>query len=142
MPFAGIYCASKAAVHSLTEALYMECQPLRIAVVLVKAGGVRTNIIANMGAHFSVPPTALYTEYEGVIAGEFDPARMARAPRPEDFARAVAGKTLARAPARVVGGGLGSTVMGILEWFPRGWLLRTLWSQMAEKHKGALAKSK
>ncbi len=142
LPFTGVYASSKAAVHALTDALYMECQPLGISVVLVAAGGVRTNIVANMGTNFSVPATELYTEYAGVIAGEFDPGRTARGTPPEDFARVVVGKSLARAPARVVVVGLGSSVVRFLTWFPRGWVLRTVWNQMVEKHKVALAKSK
>ncbi|OJT04489.1 NADPH-dependent 1-acyldihydroxyacetone phosphate reductase [Trametes pubescens] len=137
LPFTGVYASSKAAVHALTDALYMECQPLGISVVLVAAGGVRT-----MGTNFSVPSTELYPEYAGVIAGEFDPARTARGTPPEDFARVVVGKSLARAPARVVVVGLGSSVVRFLTWFPRGWVLRTVWNQMVEKHKVALAKSK
>ncbi|OJT04488.1 NADPH-dependent 1-acyldihydroxyacetone phosphate reductase [Trametes pubescens] len=144
IPFAGIYSASKAAVHSITEALYMECLPLGISVVLVSAGAVRTNIVANMGTHFSVPPTTLYAEYANVIAYEFDPTRMANASAtpPEDFARAVVGKSLAKAPVRVVVAGLGSSIMRILGWFPRGWVLRIFWSQLVEKQRTALAKSK
>ena len=34
-PWTGVYCASKAALHSLTQVLQMECKPLNISVVLV-----------------------------------------------------------------------------------------------------------
>lgn len=144
IPFAGIYSASKAAVHSVTDALYMECRPLGISVVLVSAGAVRTNIVANMGTHFTVPETVLYGDYASVIAYEFDPERMAKASAtpPEKFARAVVGKSLAKAPARVVAAGLGSSIISFLGWFPRGWVLRLFWSQLVEKQRAALAKSK
>lgn len=42
------------------------------------AVGVDTNIIVNMGVHFSVPLTTLYTDYEGMITGDFDTARWQR----------------------------------------------------------------
>jgi len=39
-PFAGAYCASKAAIHSLSDALRMELAPFGIAVMCVQPGGV------------------------------------------------------------------------------------------------------
>ena len=39
-PFAGAYCASKAALHSLTDALRMELAPYGIRVVSVRPGGI------------------------------------------------------------------------------------------------------
>jgi NAD(P)-dependent dehydrogenase (short-subunit alcohol dehydrogenase family) len=42
-PFAGAYCASKASVHSISEALRMELAPFGIRVVTVQPGGIRSN---------------------------------------------------------------------------------------------------
>ncbi|KAI0828930.1 NAD-P-binding protein [Trametes gibbosa] len=143
VPFAGLYASSKAAVHSLTQALYMECLPLGIAVVLVGAGGARTNIIKNMDAQLNGPPTsALYPEYEAVIGAEFDPGRADGATSPEDFARVVVQKSLAKAPERFVAVGAGSTAMRIMAWLPRGWVLRLLWNQLVEKKRAELMKLK
>ncbi|KAI0660642.1 NAD-P-binding protein [Cubamyces menziesii] len=137
MPFAGIYASTKAAVRSLTESLYMECLPLGIAVVHVNAGGARTNIIKNMGAHHAVPPTTLYAPYAAVIQEEFDPARTDKATTPEEFARTVAKSVLpTRAtPDRVVWVGAGSTIVRVIRWLPKGFLLRLLWNQLVEKRK-------
>lgn len=41
-PFAGAYCASKAALHAITEAMQMELAPLGVAVQLVITGAVDT----------------------------------------------------------------------------------------------------
>lgn len=41
-PFAGPYCASKAALHALTDALRMELAPLGVDVVLLQPGAVRS----------------------------------------------------------------------------------------------------
>lgn len=48
-PFAGAYCASKAAVHALTDALRMELAPFAIGVLEVQPGA----IASSFGAHAS-----------------------------------------------------------------------------------------
>lgn len=42
-PFAGAYCASKAALHSLSDALRMEMAPFGIRVVMVQPGAIQSN---------------------------------------------------------------------------------------------------
>ncbi len=42
-PFAGSYCASKAALHALNDALRMELRPFGVRVMLVRAGAIQSN---------------------------------------------------------------------------------------------------
>ena len=42
-PFSGAYCASKAALHSFSDALRMELKPFGIEVMLVQPGSIKSN---------------------------------------------------------------------------------------------------
>jgi len=49
-PFAGAYCASKAAVHALSDALRMELAPFGVQVMEVQPGAINTRFAKNAGA--------------------------------------------------------------------------------------------
>ena len=42
-PFAGVYCSSKAALNSISDALRIELAPFGIKVITVRPGGIKTN---------------------------------------------------------------------------------------------------
>jgi NADP-dependent 3-hydroxy acid dehydrogenase YdfG len=69
-PFAGPYCATKSAVHMLSEVLRMEVKPFGVDVVVVQPGGVRSNIAANGSAgldQFRGPPSRYAFAYDGIV---------------------------------------------------------------------------
>ncbi|CAE6370248.1 unnamed protein product [Rhizoctonia solani] len=68
-PWAGVYAATKAAAHAITETLQMEAKALSpdIYVMLVVTGGVRSNIASN--SSFILPPTSLFRAYLPNIVG-------------------------------------------------------------------------
>ncbi|KAF1029655.1 MAG: putative oxidoreductase [Pseudomonas sp.] len=49
-PFAGAYCASKAAVHALSDALRMELAPFGVRVMEVQPGAINTSFAKKAGA--------------------------------------------------------------------------------------------
>ncbi|KAF8217602.1 NAD-P-binding protein [Mycena galopus ATCC 62051] len=100
-PWAGVYCSSKAAVHSITEVLQMECRPFNIKVMLISPGGIRTSVAKNASI-----PTSLSAE---------------------DFARIVTAKALSKTPPFYMTMGSNSTVFAIMKWLPRMWVLNYAW---------------
>lgn len=62
IPFAGIYCSSKSAVHSLTQALRLELRPFGIQVMLVTPGVIRS--------HFALNARGQPSEYDKQLYGE------------------------------------------------------------------------
>jgi short-subunit dehydrogenase len=66
-PFAGAYCASKAAIHSVSEALRMELAPFGVEVVIVKPGAVKSAFGDNATDHLDLIPDSMYKPVEDGI---------------------------------------------------------------------------
>ena len=56
-PLAGIYSSSKAAVHSLTDALRVELRPFNIRAMIVAPGAITSNLGAHVTHSCSYPST-------------------------------------------------------------------------------------
>lgn len=118
-PFSGPYCASKAAVHMLSDVLRMEVAPFGIDVIEVQPGAVRSSIAdtASQGMERYQRETSRYRAvYEGI-------ARRARASqeRPmeaDQFAREVVRALLADKAPRIVRAGNGARVYHALGQLP------------------------
>jgi len=68
-PFAGPYCASKAAFNAASDALRMEVGPLGIRVVTVQPGGIQSSFGSNASNQVSLAPDSPYQAVrEGVLA--------------------------------------------------------------------------
>lgn len=63
-PFAGAYCASKSALHSLSEALRMELAPFGIEVVIVMPGAVKSAFGDNATEHLELRKDSIYKPVE------------------------------------------------------------------------------
>ncbi len=68
-PFAGSYCASKAALHALSDALRMELAPFGIRVMVVRAGAIRSKFADRAEAELSpLKPHSPYAKLHKAIA--------------------------------------------------------------------------
>ena len=54
-PFAGSYCASKAALHALSDALRLELAPFGIRVMVVRAGAIRSRFADRAETELQTP---------------------------------------------------------------------------------------
>ncbi|KAH9996015.1 NAD-P-binding protein [Russula vinacea] len=129
LPWGGIYAATKSAVHTLTDALEMECRPFNIKVLLVAPGSVRSNIAANQS--YNPLPDTLYAKYTKKILARRDISQSS--PMAADvFAKGVVTKALAPSPPSYMSLGRNSTVFRFLTWFPRQWVLSFFWKYFGD----------
>ncbi|MDD9945595.1 MAG: SDR family oxidoreductase [Myxococcales bacterium] len=118
-PYAGAYCASKAAVHALSESLRMECAPFGIDVVEVQPGGVRSQLAAG-----NLLDLDRYRNeqsfYRPFVAGiEKRAVASQQAPMDTDrFARVVLAQALARRAPRILRAGRGARALPALVKLP------------------------
>jgi len=133
-PWAGLYSASKSAVHALTEGLQMEACALSpdIHVTLVAPGGVRSNIVNNYAPMFSLPSTSLYKAYLDKIIFRLNSSQAEGTMENGQFAKQVVAEALRRGgPRRYLTLGKFSGTMKVLEWLPRGFVLWLFWRRLA-----------
>jgi NAD(P)-dependent dehydrogenase (short-subunit alcohol dehydrogenase family) len=120
-PFAGAYCASKAALHAFSEALRVELEPFRIRVLTVQPGGIASRF-GEHAAHGIGRYRSSASLYSPVF--EFIQRRawasQDRPASPEELARRVVGATLRDRPPAIVRFGRGSWVVPLLSALPSG----------------------
>lgn len=114
-PFAGAYCASKAAVHALSDALRMELAPLGIRVLEVQPGAIDTHFAKNateQAEQLINEGSAWWPMREGIRAR----ARASQDnPTPAtEFAQAVLNAVQAKHPPRLLRHGNGSRALPLL----------------------------
>ncbi|KAI0756320.1 oxidoreductase [Daedaleopsis nitida] len=140
-PFNGVYSASKAALESITDALYMECKPFDISVTYVFSGGARTT---STQQPWQPPAETVYKDYVDLICTQSGRRKDDQGGTPlEEYASAFVAKTLLPSPPRRVLVGAGAKLVTVLQWLlPRRFLYWLLWSQMVEKPRMQLSKQK
>jgi short-subunit dehydrogenase len=132
-PWNGIYCASKAALHSISEVLQMECRPFNIDVMLVAPGAVKSNIAKNQEAIFELPPNSLYADYLENILNRLHASQASNRMPTDAFAELVVTKALQTKPPTYLTAGGNSMLFALLRWLPRAWVLFLMWRKFGRR---------
>lgn len=127
-PFAGAYCASKAAVHALSDALRLELAPFGVEVLEVQPGAIASNFGASASREMDSvvdersPWWPLRRQIQARAAASQDNPTPA-----EDFARQLLAAVQRRPRPPLVRIGNGSRALPALaRWMPHGLLARLL----------------
>ncbi|KAJ7497732.1 hypothetical protein FB451DRAFT_1121466 [Mycena latifolia] len=131
-PFQGFYNASKAALHSYTETLRMECNPINVKVVLVAPGSIRSNISAKSA--YTMPEDSFYKSLEKQIKHVMYQSQTKEygVMDTEQFANTVVGKVASPNPPQYLTLGGFTTRWWVLKWLSRTTAEAIIWS-MAQK---------
>jgi len=113
-PFAGAYCSSKAAIHSLSDALRMELAPFGIQVVTVQPGGVRSAFGNHAEEAIRLPPDSLYLPVEKGIRARAQAGQQGATPV-EQFVVPVVDALLRPGPPAIIRGGKNSVRLPLLK---------------------------
>lgn len=122
-PFSGVYCATKAALHSLSDALRMELAPFGIKVITVQPGAIQSkfgdNSMSNLAPVLS--DDSIYAPIKHAIEARAVASQENPTPASE-FAKELIAQLLSQ-PDSVIRIGHGSKLLPLLKrWLPGDWL--------------------
>ena len=127
-PFAGAYCASKAAVHALSDALRMELAPFGVRVMEVQPGAIASQFASNAGRE-AEQLIAEHSPWWPLREGIRARARASQdKPTPaSEFAQGLLKAAQQPKPPALLRLGNGSRALPLLQaWLPLGVLQRVL----------------
>jgi NAD(P)-dependent dehydrogenase (short-subunit alcohol dehydrogenase family) len=105
-PFAGAYCASKAAFTALSEAMRMELAPFGVKVMIVQPGGVRSKFGDNAASQLALAEDSRYRPIEKGIHARANASQQQAMPA-EEVARDIADAALREDPPFILRTGTG-----------------------------------
>ncbi|KAI6026910.1 hypothetical protein PISMIDRAFT_121733 [Pisolithus microcarpus 441] len=134
-PWNTLYCAAKAALHSITEGLSMELRPFGIKVMLVAPGGIKSNLSKNHALTFKLPPTSHYADYEERLIETMNMAANKDSTPTDAFAREVVANALATPPPPYLSLGWKTWTAYTLQWLPKQYVLELIYKAMVWRNK-------
>ncbi|BAT75710.1 short-chain dehydrogenase ptmH-like [Vigna umbellata] len=117
-PWAGSYCASKAAVHAMSNSLRLELRPFGINVVLVLPASVRSNFGRANTERLGNYEWKLYKDFKEVIEERARASQGNKATDGRVFARHVAKRVLRPKPPKQIVFGHMTALFAFLSWSP------------------------
>lgn len=86
-PFSGVYCASKAALHALSDALRLELAPFGINVMTVKPGAIASDFGNNATAAITMSEASWFKPWEKAVQARAKASQRATSTSAMDFSR-------------------------------------------------------
>lgn len=86
-PFSGVYCASKAALHALSDALRLELTPFGINVLTVKPGAIASDFGNNASAAITMADDSWFKPWEKAVQARAKASQNATSTSAADFAK-------------------------------------------------------
>lgn len=113
-PFAGAYCASKAALHSISDAMRMELAPFGIDVITVQPGAIKSNFgqAAEQGVKDWLTEDSLYHSIRDGILSRATASQEKATPAGEFAGELIAGVN-AVMKAKATGAGVSGATLNI-----------------------------
>ena len=123
-PFAGAYCASKAALHSLSDALRLALAPFGINVITVQPVAIQSNIGQATKNSFDgiLTEDSWYLPFEQTIQERATLSQVGSTPTDEFAAQLVRQLSQPNPPAIIRLGNKSRWLPGLKKWLPTSWL--------------------
>lgn len=86
-PFSGVYCASKAALHALSDALRLELAPFGIDVLTVKPGAIASDFGSNATAAITMHEQSWFKPWEKAVQARARASQKATSTSAMDFSK-------------------------------------------------------
>ncbi|KAF9977795.1 hypothetical protein BGZ73_004862 [Actinomortierella ambigua] len=117
-PFGGLYAASKAAVHSLSNCMRLELAPFGVKVSVVAPGAIKSNIGDNNLKAFYLPEKSYYQTLREYVMARANASQAPGCTPTAEFAQYTVKQCLKSSPPRYIDYGYMTNLFRIVRYLP------------------------